>query len=276
MKLSENIRRFRLENSLTQEELAGRLKVSPQSVSKWERGESLPDTAMLPEIADSLGVSLDRLFSRDSASFDDAGYMIKRCLGKLPDDRKFDIMRKLSYHCERSVFTDPEDPRLIEFEKKREFDPNGDCRSSRNETEFGFTLGSSREPAFHSIFVDNGKGFGRVMREDERFRAFFSALSDRAVYSALLRLYRLPDGFSFDAEFANDRLGIGDIQTLEKLRALRVIRSEEIVIDRKPTTIWFFVRRCEIAAIFTLLDDFLYSKGCELQSDSRRSAYIKD
>ena len=72
MSLGENIRKFRLRMKLTQEELAGKLHVSPQSVSKWERSESLPDTAMLPDIADSLGVSLDRLFARESSTFDDA------------------------------------------------------------------------------------------------------------------------------------------------------------------------------------------------------------
>lgn len=275
MTLGENIRKFRLLKKLTQEELAGKLRVSPQSVSKWERDESLPDTSMLPDIADSLGVSLDRLFSRDAASFDDAGYMIKRCLVSLPDEEKFDMMRKLAYHCARSVFTDPEDPRVIEFEKNREYDPNGDCKSSCNETEHGFTLGSEREPMFYSIFVDIGNGFGRVMREDAKFNAFFFALSDKAAYDALLKLYHLPDGFSFDESFATSRLGIAEpAVTLGKLKALRIVRSERIVIDGEPTTIWFFVRQCGIPAIFTLLDDYLYSKGFELQSDSRRSAYI--
>lgn len=274
--LGENIRKFRLEMKLTQEELAGKLRVSPQSVSKWERDECLPDTAMLPDIADSLGVSLDRLFARESSTFDDAGYMIRRYLRGLPDNEKLDAMRRLAYHCERSVFTDPEDPRVIEFEKNREFDPNGDCRSSRNETEQGFTLGSENEPEFHSVFVDDGRGFGRVMREDEKFRAFFSALSDRAAYDALLRLYRLPDGFSFDESFAESELGISEpAATLGKLKALRVVRSERIVIDGRPTVIWFFVRQCVLPAIFTLIDDFLYSKGFELQSDARKSPYIR-
>ena len=276
MSLGENIRKFRLRMKLTQEELAGKLRVSPQSVSKWERGESLPDTAMLPDIADSLGVSLDRLFARESSTFDAAGYMVRRYLRGLPDKEQFNAMRNLAYHCERSVFTDPEDPRVIEFGERREFDPSGDCRSSRNETEQGFTLGSETEPEFHSVFVDDGRGFGRVMREDEKFLAFFSALSDRAAYDALLRLYRLPDGFSFDESFAESELGIKEpAATLGKLKALWIVRSERIVIDGRPTVIWFFTRQCAIPAVFTLLDDFLCSKGFELQSDGRKSPYIR-
>ena len=49
--LSENIKRLRRENNLTQETLAEFLGVTFQSVSNWERGESYPDITILPEIA---------------------------------------------------------------------------------------------------------------------------------------------------------------------------------------------------------------------------------
>ena len=88
--------------------------------------------------------------------------------------------------------------------------------------------------------------------------------------------FRLPDGFSFDESFAESKLGIREpAATLGKLKALRIVRSERIVIDGRPTVIWFFVCQCVIPAIFTLLDDFLYSKGFELQSDGRLSPYIR-
>lgn len=38
--LSENIKRYRILKNLTQEEVAGYLRITPQSVSKWERGVS--------------------------------------------------------------------------------------------------------------------------------------------------------------------------------------------------------------------------------------------
>ena len=45
----------------TQEELAGRLGVTPQALSKWERGSSFPDLAMLTEICEQLKTSADYL-----------------------------------------------------------------------------------------------------------------------------------------------------------------------------------------------------------------------
>ena len=58
---SENIKRLRRENNLTQEILAEFLGVTFQSISNWERGESYPDITMLPEIAGFFKVSVDEL-----------------------------------------------------------------------------------------------------------------------------------------------------------------------------------------------------------------------
>ena len=50
--LSENIRTLRKARGLSQQELAERLHVVRQTVSKWEQGLSVPDAAMLVQLAD--------------------------------------------------------------------------------------------------------------------------------------------------------------------------------------------------------------------------------
>ena len=65
IKISENLRRFRKEKNLTQESLANMLSITPQSVSKWERGEGYPDITMLPSLANCLGVTVDALLGND-------------------------------------------------------------------------------------------------------------------------------------------------------------------------------------------------------------------
>lgn len=59
--IGKNICNLRKQKDLTQEELAGRLNVSFQAVSKWENGASLPDVATLPLIAKAFGCSIDSL-----------------------------------------------------------------------------------------------------------------------------------------------------------------------------------------------------------------------
>ncbi len=64
--LNENIRRFRLEQSLSQVEFARRLNVSKQCVSNWENDNVRPSVEMLTKIADCFQVSTDALLGRDS------------------------------------------------------------------------------------------------------------------------------------------------------------------------------------------------------------------
>ncbi len=61
----ENIRKLRIERGMTQEKLADFLGVSFQAVSKWERGDTVPDIFMLPTIASFFNVTTDYLLSFD-------------------------------------------------------------------------------------------------------------------------------------------------------------------------------------------------------------------
>jgi transcriptional regulator with XRE-family HTH domain len=65
-KCSENIKKYRKEKNLTQTELAKILFVSKQAVSKWETGKGYPDTASLPLIANTLGISIDELMGKNN------------------------------------------------------------------------------------------------------------------------------------------------------------------------------------------------------------------
>lgn len=60
--IARNITYLRKRNNLTQSELADKLYYSNKAISKWERGDSLPDAAMLKEIADFFQVPVSYLF----------------------------------------------------------------------------------------------------------------------------------------------------------------------------------------------------------------------
>lgn len=62
------LREHRRRCDLTQEELAEKLCISPQSVSKWERGDGCPDINMLPKIAGYLGITTDTLLGFDEVT----------------------------------------------------------------------------------------------------------------------------------------------------------------------------------------------------------------
>ena len=66
MELGKKIKQLRYKAGLTQEQLAERMGVSPQSVSKWENAVAMPDITALPQLAEIFGVSIDDLFDLTS------------------------------------------------------------------------------------------------------------------------------------------------------------------------------------------------------------------
>ena len=64
MSLSQAIAKLRTENDLSQQELADRLFVSRDLISKWERGERIPVFRTVEKIAETFGVPVDRLCDR--------------------------------------------------------------------------------------------------------------------------------------------------------------------------------------------------------------------
>ena len=63
--IGKNLKRLRKSRNITQEELATRLGVSFQAVSKWERGDTYPDITMLPALANFFGVTTDKLIGME-------------------------------------------------------------------------------------------------------------------------------------------------------------------------------------------------------------------
>lgn len=61
MLLGEKLRKLRIARKLSQEQLADELRVSRQAISKWELGESIPDTENSISLSKFYGVSLDYL-----------------------------------------------------------------------------------------------------------------------------------------------------------------------------------------------------------------------
>ena len=66
--IAKNITALRQSQKMTQIELAEKLNYSDKAISKWERGESIPDIGVLKTIADLFGVTLDYLLEAEHQS----------------------------------------------------------------------------------------------------------------------------------------------------------------------------------------------------------------
>lgn len=83
LKLGENLRKFRLQRELTQEQLADIFGVSAQAVSRWENGTTYPDITLLPTVASYFEITLDELMGMDSFKSEE---QLKELLGQLEEN----------------------------------------------------------------------------------------------------------------------------------------------------------------------------------------------
>lgn len=67
---SNNLKKFRLQKNLTQEQVAEILSVSAHTVSRWECNTTLPDVTMLPKIAQLYCVTIDDFFKETSVAYE--------------------------------------------------------------------------------------------------------------------------------------------------------------------------------------------------------------
>lgn len=86
--LAKNITALRQNRKMTQLDLAEKLNYSDKAISKWERGESMPDVTVLKSIADLFGVSLDYLLSDNPDSQQPATEPAPETMGHKRRNRK--------------------------------------------------------------------------------------------------------------------------------------------------------------------------------------------
>ena len=255
MKLSESIRHFRTIRNMTQEELAKAISISPQAISKWERGESLPDASLLPVLADALDVSLDRLYGREKVTLEDLMTSISSYMQTIPKEEVYTAIR--------TIFLASDVPKnekqLLELVR------NGavDYASVLNTSENGFTLSSLRsELPFSTVFCEPLEGWGSVLKPEERYQEVFDILSDHQALNTLFSLFRLPHGFSFDESYAAKQFELENAsETLKKLEKLYIVYSNDITIDGIKTRIWFYRENISFIGLFAFLNEMIYHQN---------------
>ena len=81
MKFSQYIKEYRKKNNLTQQELANKLYVTKQAISKWENDKGIPDVSLYQSISNLLDVSIDELMGNEKKSVKKKNYLIISLIG---------------------------------------------------------------------------------------------------------------------------------------------------------------------------------------------------
>ena len=91
IQLADRIKEFRRRDGRTQEALANELGVTPQAVSRWEKGLCYPDMGMIPSIANVFGVSIDELFGYDNERSRKVDALTERIRGMIRENNGVDV-----------------------------------------------------------------------------------------------------------------------------------------------------------------------------------------
>lgn len=75
IKIGKFIAELRKKNSLTQMQLAEKLNITDRAVSKWENGRAMPDSSIMLELCEILGISVNELLSGEAIKMDN--YILK-------------------------------------------------------------------------------------------------------------------------------------------------------------------------------------------------------
>ena len=238
MSFHENLRKARLARGLTQEALGEKLNMSPQAVSKWERGECMPDAALLPQLAETLGLSLDRLFGRKTLHFEDAAQAAQDWLLSLDGQERWRQALRLGQVIQRALSGIMDGPVSSSFAAHWIREDERDTASARTEGFFSF---SRREKlSFLTLFPTPEGGWSKALEEDRP--ALWEALADEDVRKTLrLVCGMIGQAECFDRAWLEQQLAaleIGDPKgTLETLGKLGVVSRRKIRLDGKETEI---------------------------------------
>lgn len=275
MSLSANIKRLRLEKSLTQEQLATKLGVSAQAVSKWETSETYPDGALLVPLANELEVSLDELFGNDSVSMADISCKIVKLIHNTEAKERFNVARDIGWQIERGLFNC-----RMEIDKK--YDPN-EIKNQRNASyildDNGFTVVSNGKEPFFSVFPQPAEGYGHFLKDKEDLQKIFAALSHMDTMNALIYLYHKVENYVFESSvLAKDcNIPSNKIESvLADLLLLKVMWRKSITINGEERTLYYSRPSHKLLALFIMAREIGYKGAYSLQSHIRNTPFFKE
>lgn len=275
MSLSGNIRRLRLEKNLTQEQLAAKLGVSAQAVSKWETSETYPDGALLIPLANELEVSLDELFGNDSVTMADISSKIVKLIHNTEATERFNVARDIGWQIERGLFNC-----RMEIEKK--YDPS-EIKNQKNASyildDNGFTIVSNGKEPFFSVFPQPAEGYGHFLNDKDDLQKIFAALSHTSTMTALIYLYHKNENYVFesavlerDCEITNDQINA----VIEDLLTLKLIWKQELTINGESRVLYYSRPSHKLLAVLLMTREIGYKGAYSVQSHIRNTPFFKE
>ena len=211
-----DLKSIRKEKGMKQEELAAIVGVSPQAVSKWEQG-GMPDAALLPAIADALGVSIDALFGRreDEPTFYDR--FLQHMHG-VPWHEKIRELYRIGQLCGASMC-------WVKRYSASLFDDISEQQYTEATLDEGFFQGRLNEKQPYFLLIPEPEaGYESAVPYDEALVRLYGALAQPNVLRGLYYIESNPNTY-FDAEAMAGALDVSAQEAQQVIQRLLDINA---------------------------------------------------
>lgn len=269
-----NLRRLRKEKGITQEQLADAVGVSAQAVSKWEMN-SFPDSALLPKIAERLGVSIDELFGLKNENISIYDRVVEH-IKATPTDKIFDEAFSI---CRAVIMSGCGCPRyepLIPEIIASEYDNHSRLNFSKGFME----TRNNGDLQYAFLFPEPKCGYDKVLKYHEEYVKLFGVLSKPNALKALYFLAGRDGTMFFKKDTLMHELGISSENANEIIKAfcnIGFIWEATLNGGDSSEKIYQYISRCELVAFLAAARYFMYPpNNFGYSSDGRNERYLKN
>ena len=240
--IGKQIASMRKERGIKQEELANYVGVSTQAVSKWENG-GIPDTELLPKIANFFSVSIDFLFGRNITNYSDLRSALIKKICETPRDERFKLVFNYCWDMERALMPHGdsiEKCSIEDYEKGIGADVQHYSSIMQNN---GFTRMGIANRSQYFLIVPDPKSTENAYFHGIDYPAFFKDISDDDFWNACVYLNKRDYQKAFTTALFINKLGInaekaGEI--LSKLKKYKMVYLTQVEMDDEIQTLYHF------------------------------------
>lgn len=242
------ISELRKTKGITQDELAKYVGVSAQAVSKWENG-GVPDTELLPKIADFFEITVDKLFGRGDANINITSAIFEHIRKTKPDsEERFKTIFELCWDIERSIFNfgGNVDAEIINGGKIKDYElmnKPDDQQYSSILSDHGFTRMGIANRLQYFLFVPEIKDKNKGLFDNINYIEFFKDLSDKDIFNAFLLLFKRDSKKAFTENLFIKELNVDLEKTKEIVNMLtkyHLIKRTQIELDDEIKDVYTF------------------------------------
>ncbi len=233
---------LRKQHGKKQEELANYVGVSAQAVSKWENG-GVPDTELLPKIADFFSVSVDYLFGRSVTDYTDIRTALSKSILDTPSGKRLDAAFGLCWEMERAMFGKlvDENQGIEDYENQI---GEKEQHYSSIMTDNGFTRMGIANRLQYFLIAKDPESCDAAYFDGIDYPAFFKDLSDKDVFDACVFLNKRDHRQNaFTSALLVKNLGVTIEKANEILSVLRkysMVSMSKIELDDEVQTAYYF------------------------------------